>query len=147
MTILVPVDGSKSSLRALDVAAELAADLHAEIVVCHVVSLAEAALLSGGDAQLLPGCLEQVEANGKAIVAEALSRVDGRIAVSSQPAEGDPVEEIERIAVRMQPAFIVIGSHGRTGLSRALMGSVAEGVLRRAPVPVMVVPSKYPQAA
>ncbi len=147
MKILVPIDGSDTSSRALDAAAALAADLGAEIVVCHVVSLAEAALLSGGEAQFLPGCLVQVEAEGKAIVGEALARVNGRVPISSQPAEGDPVGEIERVADALRPAFIVIGSHGRTGLSRALMGSVAEGVLRRARFPVMVVPSKYHRAA
>jgi nucleotide-binding universal stress UspA family protein len=141
--ILVPIDGSDSSLRALDVAVRFAADLHAEVVICTVVNLADVAVLSGGESQLLAGCLEQLEANGKAIAAEALARVDGRVSASSRLAEGEPIAEIERIAGEIRPAFIVIGSHGRTGLSRALMGSVAEGVLRRAPVPVMVVPSKH----
>jgi nucleotide-binding universal stress UspA family protein len=141
--ILVPIDGSECSLSALDVAVEFAADLHAEIVICTVVNLADVALLSGGQSQLLPGCLEQLETNGKAIVAEALARVDGHASASSRTAEGEPVEEIERIAAEIQPAFIVMGSHGRTGLGRALVGSVAEGVLRRAPIPVMVVPSKH----
>ena len=147
MKILVPVDGSDGSFRALDTAVELANDLHADVVLCHVVSLANAALMSGGDAQLLPGCLEQVQRNGEAIVAETLRRISGRVDVSSRIAEGDPIDEIVRAAGRLRPAFIVIGSHGRTGLSRALVGSVAEGVLRRAPVPVMVVPSKHREAA
>jgi nucleotide-binding universal stress UspA family protein len=138
--ILVPIDGSECSLRALDAAVEFAADLRAEIVIFHVVNLADIALLSGGESQLLPGCLEQLETNGESIVAKSLARVRGHVAASSLTAEGEPVEEIERIAAEIQPAFIVIGSHGRTGLSRAVMGSVAEGVLRRAPVPVMVVP-------
>jgi nucleotide-binding universal stress UspA family protein len=139
--LLVPVDGSQPSLRALDAAVEFAVGLHAEIVVCHVVNLANVALLSAGEAQLLPGCLEELEDNGKAIVAEALARIGDRAPASTRTVEGEPVEEIERMAAEIRPAFIVMGSHGRTGLSRALVGSVAEGVLRRAPIPVMVVPS------
>jgi nucleotide-binding universal stress UspA family protein len=140
--ILVPVDGSECSFSALDAAVEFARDLHAEIVICHVVNLANVALLSGSEPELLPGCLEQLETNGKAIVAETLARVHGRITASSRTAEGEPTDEIERIAAEILPAFIVIGSHGRAGLSRAVVGSVAEGVLRRAPVPVMVVPAR-----
>jgi nucleotide-binding universal stress UspA family protein len=144
---LVAVDGSECSLRALDTAVEFAVDLHAEIVICTIVNLADVALLSGSEPELLPGCLEQLETNAQAIVADALARVDGRVRTESRTAEGEPVEEIERIAAEIRPAFIVMGSHGRTGLSRALLGSVAEGVLRRAPTPVMVVPSKQHRTA
>jgi nucleotide-binding universal stress UspA family protein len=48
-------------------------------------------------------------------------------------------EEILEAARRTRPAMIVMGTHGRTGLRRALLGSVAEEVLRRAPVPVLIV--------
>lgn len=142
MKILVPVDGSECSLKALDVAVEFARTLRAEIVIGHVVNLTEVALLSGGEAQLIPGCLEQEQEKGKSIVAEAVARIGDRVAVSERTEEGEPVEQIERIATEVRPAFIVIGSHGRNGISRALLGSVAEGVMRAAPVPVMVVPAK-----
>jgi nucleotide-binding universal stress UspA family protein len=145
--ILVPVDGSECSLRALDVAVDFATAFHAEIVIGHVVNLAEVALLSGGEAQLLPGCLEEKQDKGTAVVTEAVARTGGRVAVSSRTEEGEPVERIERIASEIRPAFIVIGSHGRNGISRALVGSVAEGVMRAAPCPVMVVPSKRAKAA
>ena len=145
--ILVPVDGSEYSTHALDVATDLAATLDAELVVCHVVDLAKAATLSGGEAQLVPGCLEELESEGKAILDAALARAGSRVRVSSRVAEGVPVEEIERLAAELRPTFIVIGSHGRTGLTRLVMGSVAEGVVRAAPVPVMVVPSKHKHTA
>ncbi|HVN68257.1 MAG TPA: universal stress protein [Candidatus Binatia bacterium] len=138
--ILVPVDGSHTSLRALDVAIEFAAKLQAELVICHVVELAKAATLSGGQAELVAGCLEELQTEGKAIVEEATARVGDRVAVSSRIAEGESVDQIERIADEIAPAFIVIGTHGRTGLTRLVMGSVAEGVVRGARVPVMVVP-------
>jgi nucleotide-binding universal stress UspA family protein len=138
--ILVPIDGSECSLRALDAAVEFASDLSAEIVVCNVVNLADIALSSGGEPQLLPECLTEVETKAKAILSEALARVDGRVTASSRSAEGEPVEEIEGIAAEVRPAFIVIGSHGRSGSRRAFLGNVAEGVLRVPSIPVMVVP-------
>ena len=55
-------------------------------------------------------------------------------------ADGMPLDQIGRIAAEIRPGFIVMGSHGRSGVNRALMGSVAEGVARRSPVPVMIVP-------
>jgi nucleotide-binding universal stress UspA family protein len=147
MKILVPIDGSETSLHALDVAVNFAVDLHAEIVLCCVTNLADVALLSGGEPQLLPQSLEQLEESSKAILGDAAAKINGRVKVSLRREEGEPVEEIERLAAEIRPAFIVMGSHGRTGVGRALVGSVAEGVLRRAPIPVMVVPAKHPPAA
>ena len=51
---------------------------------------------------------------------------------------GDPATEIVRIAEEEQAELIVLGTHGRTGLSRILMGSVAEAVVRHAPCPVLI---------
>ncbi len=143
--ILVPVDGSECSLQALDIAADFAGSLNAEIIVCHVVDLAKAARLSGGQAQLVQGFLEELQSEGKTILAAALARAGERVTASSRIAEGIPVDEIERLAADIRPSFIVIGSHRRTGISRLMMGSVAEGVVRGAPIPVMVVPSKQKQ--
>ena len=140
--VLVLVDGSKFSLHALDVAAELAASAGAELAVGHVVNLGEAAMLSGGEAQLLPGCMELVEEKGRHIVDEAFERIGGRVPACSCVKEGEPVDAIEQMVAELKPDFIVIGSHGRTGLTRAIMGSVAEGVLRKASVPVIVVPAR-----
>lgn len=138
--ILVPVDGSEHSLRALDVAIDLAESLRSGLVVCNVIDLARAAMLTGGQAQLVQGSLEEVEAEGKSIVEAALARVGARVPASSRIAQGTPADEIEHLAGEIRPALIVVGSHGRTGLTRAIMGSVAEGVVRTASVPVMVVP-------
>ena len=138
--ILVPVDGSDCSLRALDFAADLAAALNGEVVVCTVVELGRAAVLSGGEAQLVGGVLDELETEAKEILASAVARVGARAPVVSHLGEGEPVDEIDRFAGEIEPAFVVIGSHGRTGLKRLVMGSVAEGVVHGARVPVMVVP-------
>jgi len=141
--ILAAVDGSEYALRALDVAADLAASLNGELIACHVVDLSRAAVLSGGEAQLVPGCLEELQDESRRILAQALARVGGRVAASARSVKGTPVEAIGRLAQELRPDFIVIGSHGRTGLARALVGSVAEGVVRAAPVPVVVVPRPH----
>jgi nucleotide-binding universal stress UspA family protein len=138
--ILVPVDGSEYSLRALDFAIGFASELHGEIIICNVIDLARAATMSGGEAQLVVGCLKELQTEGAAILADAADHVANRVPVSTRTAQGSPIAEIERLATEIKPSFVVIGSHGRTGLNRLVMGSVAEGVVRSSPVPVMVVP-------
>jgi nucleotide-binding universal stress UspA family protein len=138
--ILVPVDGSEYSTRALNVAVDLAHDLDAELVILNVVDLAKVTMMSGGEAQLIPGCLEELKSEGRRIVDDALARIGSQARASVRVVDGAPVNQIERVADEMMPIFIVIGTHGRSGFNRAVMGSVAEGVARRAPVPVMVVP-------
>ncbi len=142
--ILVPVDGSEFSMRALDVAAALAADTHAELVILNVVDLARVAVLSGGEAQLIPGCLEEVRSEGQRVAEDACVRVRAPVHASARVVTGSPVDQIEAVAGEIKPSFIVMGTHGRSGLGRALMGSVAEGVVRRAAVPVMIVPPERP---
>jgi nucleotide-binding universal stress UspA family protein len=139
-TILVPVDGSEFSLRALDIAIDLARRLGAAIVVCHVVDLTKAASLSSGEAQLVEECLEMLESDGRRIVDAAVERAKATVPTSSRVVEGSPVDEIQRLAAELEPIFVVIGSHGRTGLNRLIMGSVAEGVVRGSAVPVLIVP-------
>jgi len=62
-----------------------------------------------------------------------------RVRVESQVLEGDPVDMILRAAEETHSDVIVMGTHGRTGLSRLLLGSVAEAVIRKAPCPVLSV--------
>ena len=61
------------------------------------------------------------------------------ISVEARFVDGDPATEIVRIAREEEVALIAMGTHGRTGVRRVLMGSVAEQVLRRAPCPVLTV--------
>jgi nucleotide-binding universal stress UspA family protein len=58
---------------------------------------------------------------------------------------GDPAAEIVRIAQAIKADLIVMGTHGRTGLGRLLMGSVAEQVVRRAPCPVVTIKTPLPE--
>ena len=143
MRVLVPLDGSETSDRALDAAADFAARIGAEIVACHVVDLARAAAMSGGEAQLVAGCLEALHDEGRSILKDAERRVAGRVQVTTRVVDGTPVEAIEKLAEEISAAYIVLGSHGRSGLTRLVLGSVAEGVVRAARIPVMVVPHNF----
>ncbi len=127
-------------MHALDFAVELASSLAAEIVVCHVLDLGLAAAMSGGAAQLVEESIEVLRAEGKEIIDRAVARAGTNVHVSARVPEGAPVEQIERLAAELPANFIVLGTHGRSGLERLLMGSVAEGVVRAASVPAMVVP-------
>ncbi|HEX3456545.1 MAG TPA: universal stress protein [Candidatus Baltobacteraceae bacterium] len=143
MRVLVPLDGSETSERALEVAAGFAATIGAEIVACHIVDLARAAAMSGGEGQLVAGCLDALRDEGRSILKDAEQRVAGRVKVTGRIVDGAPVEAIEKLAKEISASFIVLGSHGRSGLTRLVLGSVAEGVVRAAHVPVMVVPHNF----
>ncbi|MGC2406553.1 MAG: universal stress protein [Candidatus Cybelea sp.] len=138
--IMVPLDGSETSDRALDVAIDLAHALGAELVLCNVIDLSKVALISGGQAQLVEESSEEVQAEGRRILDDGLQRVAKRVPALTRIVVGTPVDDIERLAGELEPAFIVMGTHGRTGFRRAILGSVTEGVARRAPAPVLIVP-------
>jgi nucleotide-binding universal stress UspA family protein len=139
--ILHPTDFSERSRAALQLACALARDHGARLLLLHVAELPAAAY---GEAVLvldrvayadeLQGKLEQVA------VAAPPGRVERRVVV------GDAVTEIVGVARETPCDLIVMGTHGRTGLRRALLGSVAEQVMRRAPCPVLTVKMPFPAA-
>jgi len=140
--LIVAVDGSECSLRAVDVAVNLARATEGEVVLCHVIDAAKAARLSFGNPALLDGCYDALRADGAYYLDQALQRT--RLAKAEPPttvlAYGNPCEEMESVVTQKNGTMIVMGTQGRTGLAHLLMGSVAEGVLRHADVPVVVVP-------
>jgi nucleotide-binding universal stress UspA family protein len=74
------------------------------------------------------------------LLAHTRDKLGDRVPVIIASALGDPAEAIVRYAAANQVGLIVVGTHGRTGFSRALLGSVAERVVRTAPCPVLTVP-------
>ncbi len=134
-TILHPTDFSPHSEYAFCMACSLARDYQARLVVLHV---AEPALAVYGEGALFlppPG----------AILEEARERLEHvrppapDIAVERRLKDGEPAVEIVRAAAEANADLVVMGTHGRRGLGRLLMGSVAEAVLRKAPCPVLTV--------
>ncbi len=76
------------------------------------------------------------------MIGEFRKRITKRLGVLEFTEVGNPASEIVKAAKDWPADLIVIGSHGRGGLTRALMGSVAEGVMRQAPCPVLVARAK-----
>ncbi|HWP06441.1 MAG TPA: universal stress protein [Polyangiaceae bacterium] len=148
--ILVPVDFSEPSRRALDYAAELARPLGATLEVLHVAEIpafVPSASLPEARASDLSLFAVVRESAGRLLaqfVGEAAER--GIVVRASRLELGSPAQVITQVAVADGYDLIVIGTHGRTGLTRALMGSVAERVVRHAPCPVLSVRPTAPPA-
>jgi nucleotide-binding universal stress UspA family protein len=139
-TILHPTDFSERSELAFQVADTLARDTTARLIVLHVGPPTE---LGSGEALVSAAVKEQKDRLWARLVRYQPSSPS--IGVEYQLVEGDPAQEIVRLAKTLPCDLIVMGTHGRTGLGRALLGSVAEAVLRHAPYPVLTV--KAPRAA
>lgn len=141
--ILVPVDFSESSAKALDYAANLAKSLGASVDLLHVweapafVPTGNVIAAGAGDMSLV----EWVRKHANEALADFVKKAAERgISVRFARAEpGPPAHTITEYAKSNGYDLIVIGTRGRTGLSRVLLGSVAENVVRHAPCPVLAV--------
>jgi nucleotide-binding universal stress UspA family protein len=137
MRILVAVDLSPASEALVEFATRLASRVRAELVLIHVYSVEDAQAAQQEAGLYLDRFLEHLRGEVGYLVSKAGTNVrQVRIVI----AEGSPVDAILQRASEDDVEMIVMGTHGRTGLPRLLVGSVAEGVLRRAPCPVIVVP-------
>jgi universal stress protein A len=135
--ILAPTDFSAYSNEALDYAAELAQKFDAEIVVVHVI---ESMTYSVTDTFTVVDRLWPLEKTAGALLDNAAERVRERgVAVKTRLATGDAADEILKAAADENADWIVMGTRGVTGVSRLLMGSVAEKVVRLAGCPVLTV--------
>lgn len=140
-TILHPTDFSEPSTYAFGLACSLARDYHARLVLLHVMT---SPVVAYGEGVIPP--------EPERYAAEAQEKLEGlvpgaEVRVQRLMVEGDPAPEILRAAKETGCDVIVMGTHGRTGLGRMLVGSVAEQVLRRAPCPVLTVKFPLPQVA
>ncbi|WP_293030776.1 universal stress protein [Natronococcus sp.] len=136
MTVLVAYDGSASAQKAV----EYAFDSHAdeEIVLLRVVEAASGSTEAG--INLLQEALRDREAEASSSLEDVTEPLDtAEIEFRTETAVGKPEREVVAFAEEHDVDHIVIGSHGREGVSRVLLGSVAEKIVRRAPVPVTVV--------
>ncbi|NHN43081.1 universal stress protein [Halorubellus sp. JP-L1] len=139
--VLVPFDESNGSEHALEHALEQHPD--ATITLLHVVDLMEAGYSTPVDGTL-PGFWEDWFESEKAQAEELFEGARARaseagVEVETETVVGRPTRAINDYAEEHDVDHVVMGSHGRSGVSRVLLGSVAEGVVRRAPVPVTVV--------
>jgi nucleotide-binding universal stress UspA family protein len=131
-TILHPTDFSDYSDGAFRLACSLARDHGARLVVAHIAEPSTAVAGEGMMVMYSPPDLEALRNRLKQIRPE-----DSKISVEYRIVQGDAPTEILELAAQMKCDLIVLGTHGRTGLGRLLMGSVAEQVVRKAPCPVL----------
>ena len=132
--ILVPMDGSPSSITALAEALTLAEDLGAAIEVLHVKTPEQFERGSPGAAA---ASAQSQEREMEEAITEAQSHLGDRL--SRRTDAGEPIRTIIEIAAAERADLIVMGTHGRVGRLHAMVGSVAEGVVRSAPCPVVTV--------
>jgi nucleotide-binding universal stress UspA family protein len=145
--ILVPVDGSLTSILGLKEGIRLGKSQKARLRVVHVVD--EFVLMSATSGSYMAGTIGdlmgELREAGKRIIenAEVLVRKSGlKVESSMLESMGSHASElIIREAKRWRADIIVMGTHGRRGIRRLVMGSDAEGVVSTAPVPVMLVRS------
>jgi len=150
-TLLVPHDFSPCAARALRTAVELSKVHGSELALVHVselpANLPPGTLVTPGDAAgplrvddyTTRGARQQLEA-----IAEPLRR-EGLV-VRTLAVTGDVADEILAVAKATSADALVVGTHGRTGLSHLLLGSVAEKIVRGAAVPVVCVRTHAPEA-
>lgn len=141
-TILVPVDFSAASLKAVNYAADLAETLGAKLVLEHVIEPIPvvpdfAAYPTMG---FQDGALSGARAKLKQL-AQRHTRNPGLIE-KTNVRQGIAFQEITRAASTLKADLIVIATHGYTGFKHVLLGSTAERVVRHAPCPVVVVPTR-----
>ncbi len=139
--ILVAVDGSECAAKALDAAASLAKALGAQCTACTVVDIIRAASsMTIASADVVQTYFEALREDAKHVLQQAAERARAAgVSIDTQIVEGYPAEDIVAFGKKCNADLIVMGSHGRTGIQRLLLGSVAEAVVRSAPVPVLVV--------
>ncbi len=139
--ILYAADFSDASRAAFGRAIDLARAYRADLLVVHVLSLVPVFV---GEGYIPPKVWDEVEAGQRAGAQTRLDRLVARaqragVRVRGLVVVGSPYEEIVRTAKRGRVDLIVMGTHGRTGLPKVLLGSVAERVLRTASCPVLTV--------
>jgi nucleotide-binding universal stress UspA family protein len=137
---LHPTDFSESSAQAFQVACALARDADVRVIILHVCP---PVVFNFGEGPVTTTIEQEKERRWERLL--QIQPPSPAIRIEHQLAEGGPEEEILRVAERAPCDLIVMGTHGRTGLGRVLLGSVAEAVLRHAPCPVLTV--KAPRAA
>lgn len=141
--IVCPIDFSDASRAAMEVAADLARRFGAELVLLHAYPI-PGYTFPDGSVVASPKMMQELAEQAERHLGEWRSdaeRLAGGPRVGMEKAVGEPAAEILSYARESGVDLLVLGTHGRTGLEHALMGSVAERVVRKAHCPVLTVRS------
>jgi nucleotide-binding universal stress UspA family protein len=137
--LLVPIDFTETSDRALDYAIEFARKFDASITIMHsyqipVYGFPDAAYITSAEVatQIATAAQRRLDALLDAHKTEGVK-------MNALLRDGVAWEEINAVATETKADLIIIGTHGRRGLARALLGSVAENVIRTSTLPVLVI--------
>lgn len=139
--ILVPIDGSPLSALALPIAAEIARCHHGTLTVLYVVPTPP--VIYGESASIVndPEASGRAKAEGQRVLEEARTALGSPDISLLCLQSGDPktAQAIADVVEQQGASLVVMGTHGRGGLEQLFLGSVAEGVMRRVGVPVLLV--------
>ncbi|AEG18255.1 universal stress protein [Methanobacterium paludis] len=125
--IMVPTDGSEFASKAEDVAIEMAKKFDSKVVAVHIID----------DKLIYP--FEVLEEEGKSILKKVQEKGEkNSVKVDEVLLVGNPTRDMKKIAEKVGADIIVIGTHGKTGLEKLIMGSVAESTLKTVKVPVLL---------
>jgi nucleotide-binding universal stress UspA family protein len=138
-TIVVATDGSESVRRAVDVAVDVAARFDAEVHAVYVVDSGEVESTPDEVRDDLRDALDDHGESALEQVSDAAATRDPRLDVTAEVREGRPAAEISDYAQDIGADIVAMGTRGRHGENRFLIGSVAERVVRTCPVPVLTV--------
>lgn len=144
MRVLVPIDGSEYSMKALEKGKEIAEKYNGEIILTNIqkriVSRPKPMSMDYDIGKFIEDDPNILQERGQQVLEKGLEKLKGSsVKVAVCLLIGDPAEEILECAKRNEADMIVIGSLGLTGISKFLMGSVSSKVVQNAHIPVMVI--------
>jgi len=141
--VLHPTDFSKASTAAFAKSLAQARETRSELLLVHVLAPVMASV-GAGDAYVTPAVYDQMNSSARAWAQKQLDRLltkarTARVRARGMLLDGVTHEQIVRAAKRQRAGVIVMGTHGRTGVARFFLGSVAARVAATAPCPVLTV--------
>lgn len=137
-TILVAVDFSETAQRALDAALELASRFDGRVILLHSYEIPALGFPDGvmvASSEIVSG----ISNSAQNALRELAQKNQGRAPIEILLKTGVPYETIGEVAEEKNVDLVVIGTHGRRGIARALLGSVAENVIRTCTRPILVI--------
>ena len=146
--VLVATDFGESATRAIDAAVDFAARFAARLTVLHVVEDVITSYAPEGPGAFAPSSFPELEHAAQHELDRVLARIKDRAPlVEGVLRRGDPATEILAHADETACDLIVVGTHGRRGVARWLLGSVAEKIVRASPIAVLTIRERSVRAA
>jgi universal stress protein A len=141
-TILCPVDFDENSLAALEKAIEIAKHFGSKIMLVYILPL----IIALGEVPPPVALYEDQKRDAEARLADIAKQKLARLQHEEHVYTGDVIASILEAQAKHRPDLLVMATHGRRGLSRMFLGSVAEAVVRKATCPVLTIREEVPAA-